>query len=324
MGVAAGALVAGDLVAGVFVGAALTSTALGTIMPVLRDTGALRTPFGRAVIAIGAVGEFGPLIAISLFLSGRRPGAAAVVLLVFVAVAAVAIATSARGGPRRLHDMISTTLRTSGQFAVRFVILLVAALVVLSIALNLDMLLGAFTAGVVVRLLLVAATPTDREVVESKLEAVGFGFLVPVFFIDTGLRFDLRALTSSTSALVLLVVFAILLLLVRGSPGVLSAPHGASAADRRAIALLSATGLPIIVAVTYIGVESGDLSASTASALVGAGMLSVLLFPLLALSQRRPSAAEEHEDRPDRHGTPPANLDQQVDHEPRGDQHDAR
>jgi Kef-type K+ transport system membrane component KefB len=250
------------------------------------------------VIAVGAVGEFGPLIAISLFLSGRRPGTATVVLLVFVAVAAIAIAASVRGGPQRLHNMISTTLRTSGQFAVRFVILLVAALVALSLALSLDMLLGAFAAGVIVRLLLAGATAADREAVESKLEAVGFGFLVPIFFIDTGLRFDLGALTSSTAALVLLVVFTILLLLIRGSSGLLTAPSGASSADRRAIALLTATGLPVIVAVTDIGVESGELPVGTASGLVGAGMLSVLLFPLLALSQRRPSrAAGERDDR---------------------------
>jgi Kef-type K+ transport system membrane component KefB len=298
VGIAAGTLLAQDLVTGVFIGVALTSTALGTIMPVLRDTGELRTPFGTAVIAVGAVGEFGPLIAISLFLSGRRPGTATVVLLVFVAVAAIAIAASVRGGPQRLHNMISTTLRTSGQFAVRFVILLVAALVALSLALSLDMLLGAFAAGVIVRLLLAGATAADREAVESKLEAVGFGFLVPIFFIDTGLRFDLGALTSSTAALVLLVVFTILLLLIRGSSGLLTAPSGASSADRRAIALLTATGLPVIVAVTDIGVESGELPVGTASGLVGAGMLSVLLFPLLALSQRRPSrAAGERDDR---------------------------
>ena len=128
------------------------------------------------------------------------------------------------------------------------------------------------------------------------------GFLVPVFFIETGLQFDLHALTSSPTALVLLVVFAVLMLLIRGTSGLLSAPRGASAPDRRAIVLLSATGLPIIVAVTDIGVESGDLSAGTASALVGAGMLSVLLFPLLALSRRRSSPAAEHDRDDDRSG----------------------
>ena len=284
-------------VAGVFVGIALTSTALGTLMPVLRDAGELGSPFGIAVIGIGAVGEFGPLIAISLFLSGRAPGVAALVLLAFCALAAGAIVVSARGRHRRLHAVIRRTLRTSGQFAVRFVLLVVAALVALSLLLGLDMLLGAFTAGVLVRLVLDGADPEDRDAVEAKLEAVGFGFLVPVFFVVTGIRFDLQALTSSPVALILVGVFGVLLLVIRGSSGLISAPPGSSAADRRALVLLAATGLPIVVAVTDIGVEDGTLPVEIAGALVGAGMLSVLLFPLLALGQR-PRPAPDRPDRP--------------------------
>ena len=115
---------------------------------------------------------------------------------------------------------------------------------------------------------------------------------MPVFFIATGLRFDLAALTGSPAALLLLVGFAVLLLLVRGLSGLFTTPSGASRADRRAIVLLSATGLPIIVAVTTIGTTSGDLPRTVASALVGAGMLSVLLYPLLAVGQRRRSRTE--------------------------------
>ncbi len=288
-----GALLGYGGIAGVFIGIALTSTALGTIMPMLRDTGELHTPFGTAVVGIGAAGEFGPLIAISLFLSGRNPGTAALLLLIFTLVAAAAITISARGRHHRLHTMITTTLRTSGQFAVRLVLLIVAALVALSLVLGLDMLLGAFAAGLMVRFVLDDATPADRETVETKLEAVGFGLMVPVFFVVTGLRFDLQALTSNPTALLLLAVFALLLLLVRGLTGLFTAPSGASARDRRAIVLLAATGLPIIVAVTDIGTTTGDLPAALASALVGAGMLSVLLFPLIALAQRRTSRSPD-------------------------------
>jgi hypothetical protein len=183
VGIGLGALLGYGVIAGVFIGIALTSTALGTIMPVLRDAGELRTPFGTAVIGIGAAGEFGPLIAISLFLSGRNPGVAAAVLLAFTVLAATAIVISARGHHHNLHAMITTTLRTSGQFAVRFVILIVAAMVALSLVLGLDMLLGAFAAAMIDRFILADATPADLEAVETKLEAVGFGFLVPVFFV---------------------------------------------------------------------------------------------------------------------------------------------
>jgi len=286
-GVVIGILIAPTAAAGVFIGVALTSTALGTLMPVLRDAGEMRTPFGLAVIAVGAVGEFGPLIAISLFLSGRKPGAATVVLIGFVLITGAAIYLASRGTHIRLRALITATLHTSGQFAVRLVLLLLLSLVALSVALGIDMLLGAFAAGVITKLLLRDATPHDAEAIESKLEAIGFGFLVPVFFVNTGVTFDLESLLSSTQALLLLPVFLLLLLVVRGLPGLLSAPIKCVPADKRAIVLFCATGLPIIVAVTNIGLSTGDLPAGTASALVGAGMLSVLLFPLLALGQHR-------------------------------------
>lgn len=287
LGLAAGLLLAPTLEAGVFVGIALTSTALGTIMPVLRDAGELGTPFGRAVTAVGAVGEFGPLIAISLFLSGRTPLTAAIVLLAFAVVAGLAVWFAARGSHARLHALVTATLHTSGQFAVRLVLLIVAALVCLSIALGIDMLLGAFAAGVLYRVLLRDAKKPDMELIETKLEAVAFGFLVPVFFIYTGVTFDLQSLLTEPNALLLLPVFLVLLFVVRGLPGLLAAPPGATGNDRIALALFSATGLPIIVAVTDIGLDTGALQPGTASALVGAGMLSVLLFPLIALGRRR-------------------------------------
>ena len=286
-GIGLATLLAADLPAAAFIGIALTSTALGTIMPVLRDSGDLTTPFGVAVIALGAIGEFGPLLAISIFLSGRSPLIAAVVLLSFAVIAGIAIWMAAKGVGKRMHRVITATLHTSGQFAVRLVIFVLLALVALSIVLDLDMLLGAFTAGVLYRLLLTGAPERDVEVVETKLEAVGYGFLVPVFFINTGVTFDLESLFSDVRTTVLLPVFLVLLLVVRGLPSLLSAPKGSSRRDLVATALFGATGLPIIVAVTAIGVDNGDLPSGTAAALVGAGMLSVLLFPVIALAIRK-------------------------------------
>jgi Kef-type K+ transport system membrane component KefB len=280
----------GSVITGVYVGIALTSTALGTLMPVLRDAGELRTGFGRAVIAVGAVGEFGPLIAISLFLSGRKPLTAALVLVGFAVITGAAIWLAARGGHERFHRLVRATLHTSGQFAVRFVVLVIAGLVGLSLALGLDMLLGAFAAGVLCRILLQGADRADAHQIESKLEGVAFGVLVPVFFINTGIGFDLRALLGDPRALLLLPIFLVLLLLIRGVPGSYAVPTGSTFRDRAALTLLSATGLPIIVAVTDIGVKEHDLASGTATALVGAGMLSVLLFPIIALTLRRRSS----------------------------------
>ena len=190
---------------------------------------------------------------------------------------------------RRLHRIINATLHTSGQFGVRLVVLVLAALVALSLVLDLDMLLGAFTAGVLYRLLISGAPEHDVEIMEGKVEALGYGFLVPIFFIYTGVTYDLEALFADPWTLALLAISIVMLLVVRGVPSLLAAPPGSSRADLVATAFFGATGLPIIVAVTAIGVDQGDLSTGTAAALVGAGMLSVLLFPLIALAVRRRS-----------------------------------
>ena len=289
-GLVLGILLAPTPIAGVYVGIALCSTALGTLMPLLRDAGELKTPFGLAVTAVGAVGEFGPLVAISLFLSGRTPLSAALVLGGFVVIAGLGVWFASRGTHDRFHRLVRATLHTSGQFVVRFAIAIIAALVGLSIVLGLDMLLGAFAAGILTRVLLSGARKEDAEQIEGKLEAVAFGFVVPVFFIATGVTFDLRGLLADSRALILLPIFVVLLLIVRGLPGTIAAPPGSTGRDRGALTLFAATGLPIIVAVTNIGLEEHDLSTGTASALVGAGMISVLLFPVIALTLRRGSA----------------------------------
>lgn len=293
LGVGAGILFSPTVGAGVFIGVALTSTALGTIMPVLRDAGELRTRFGISATAVGAVGEFGPLLAITLFLSGTTPLHATIVLIGFAIITGGAIWLAAIGAGKKLHTLITSTIHTSGQFAVRLVILVLVSLVGLSVALGIDMLLGAFAAGVLYRLLLAGAPERDAELVEAKIEAIGFGFLVPIFFINTGVTFDLDGLVSDPQALLLLPLFVVALLVVRGLPSTLAAPAGASLADRGALLLFGATGLPIIVAVTAIGVDQGALDTGTAAALVAAGMLSVLLFPLLglALHKRSPGYA---------------------------------
>ncbi|WP_347977977.1 cation:proton antiporter [Microbacterium sp. ProA8] len=284
-GIAAGFVLASGEAA-IVIGVALCSTALGTLLPILRDAGELPTPFGKAVAAIGAVGEFGPLIAISIFLGGREPGLSTVVLALFAGFAALAIWLAFRVPRGAMHAFVSSTLHTSGQFAIRVVFVILAALVALSIVLDLDLLLGAFTAGIIWRLLMRDASEPDREAVESKIEGVAFGFLVPIFFIYTGVTFDLAALLEEPATFLLVPVVLVALLLVRGLPSTLAAPEGSSRRDRLSIALLGATGLPIIVAVTQIGVDENILTTSHQTVLVAGGMLSVLLFPLIGMALR--------------------------------------
>lgn len=272
--------------AAVIMGIALASTALGTLIPILRDAGELRTPFGLSVSAIGTVGEFGPLVAISVFLGGRNPGVSTLVLLLFAVIAGLAVWWAMKTPQGLLHEFVDSTLHTSGQFAVRLVLLILAALAVLSIALDIDMLLGAFTAGILWKLIMREADERTREAVDSKIEAVAFGFLVPIFFIYTGVTFDLAALLADPILLLFVPITLVVLLIVRGLPSMLAAPPGASLRERVAVMLMGATALPIIVAVTAIGVSEGIIPTSHAAVLVGAGMLSVLLFPLIATGIR--------------------------------------
>ncbi|TLM86734.1 cation:proton antiporter [Pseudarthrobacter sp. NamE2] len=286
-GIGAGFVLAPGPGGAVIIGVALCSTALGALLPIMRDAGESSTPLGVAVTALGAAGEFGPLVAISLFFSGRELGPASAVLLGFVLLTGLAIFLASRARHTLLHTQVTRTLHTSGQFAVRSIMFILTVLVVLSMVLGLDMLLGAFAAGVLWKVAIARAPERDRTVIEAKVDAVAFGFLVPVFFIDTGVAFDLRALTASPAALALVPLFLFLLLVIRGLPSLLAAPAGSAAASKRAVMLFGATGLPIIVAVTAIGRDQNLISSATASALVGAGMLSLLLFPLLALGQHQ-------------------------------------
>ncbi|MDR6987431.1 Kef-type K+ transport system membrane component KefB [Paenarthrobacter nitroguajacolicus] len=305
-GIGAGFLLAPAPEGAVIIGVALCSTALGTLLPIIRDAGESTSPTGIAVAALGAVGEFGPLIAISLFFTGKQVGAASAVLLGFVFLTGVAIFYASRARHTLFHAQVTRTLHTSSQFAMRSIMLILSSLVVLSMVLGLDMLLGAFAAGVLWQVIISRAPEADRRVIETKIDAVAFGFLVPIFFIDTGIDFDLGALTSSVAALALVPLFLVLLLFIRGLPSLIAAPVGSTRADKTALLLFGATGLPIIVAVTTIGREHGFITSGMSSALVGAGMLSVLLFPLLALRQlQRKESRTVHAPRPHDDSPPP-------------------
>ncbi|MET8468802.1 cation:proton antiporter [Streptomyces sp. NPDC006422] len=275
-----------DFARSAVIGTALTSTALGTVVPLLRDSGDLHGRFGTVTLAFGAVGEFGPIIAMSVLLSGRDPGVSTVILAVFAAITAGAVMWALRPRPPWFTRVIQTTLHTSGQFAIRFVMLLLVSMLALSEAFGLDVLLGAFAAGLLTRLVLQGTDPRVGKDVLGKIEALGFGFLVPLFFIVTGIQFDLSSLLGGGRPLLLLPVFLVLFLVVRGLPVYALAPRDLSPLGRRALTLHCATCLPLVVAITTIGLDEGPLGRSEAAAMVGAAMVSVLVFPLLGLKLR--------------------------------------
>ena len=272
-------------------GVALATTALGTLVPILSDAGVLPTPLGRAVLGTGVAGEFWPIIFISVFLTSVYGEVTEFVLLlgfgVLVAGAAM-LATQAR--PPRLLRILRDTLHTTGQVGVRASILLLALLVFLAADAGFEFVLGAFAAGVLVGLVL--DSPEGR-VVRVRLEGIGFGFLVPVYFVVTGMTFDIDSLLTA-DGLALAALFLALLLVARGASALLwlrelGARHTAS------LALLGATGLPLIVAIVGIGSEKGDISDSVGASLIGAGMISVLVYPFVATRLAGIATTAEHE-----------------------------
>jgi Kef-type K+ transport system membrane component KefB len=268
----------------VVVGLALTTTALGTLVPMLRDAHVMDTRFGAYISAIGTVGEFGPIVAVALLLTNKDPLLTSLLLVAFITLAVATVLLAARAQPPRLVHMLSRHLESSAQLPVRVALLFIVLLVLLAETLGLDVLLGAFAAGIVVRLF---SAGGEIAAVRGKLEAIGFGFLIPVFFVVSGIQFDAHVFVQDPSELWRVGLFLLLMLVARGVPVFLLYLKVLIPSERVPMALLSATGLPLIVVITSIAVSEGRMRAVNAASLVAAGMLSVLLFPAIGLWRMR-------------------------------------
>jgi Kef-type K+ transport system membrane component KefB len=273
---------AGIVVSFLYTGSAMATTAIGTLIPILRDNGELKTRFGTYLLAAGGAGEFGPILLVTLVLSTTNPFHEAAILLAFVALAIALAVVSVRYAWRG-WPALERTFEASSQLAVRVTVVLVFGLVLLAGHLGLDILLGGFVAGMITRL---ALKGHELQIFESKLTAVGFGFFVPFFFVTSGIEFDLAAL-GSAEAIAKLFLFLGLFLVVRGAPAMLLYRGLLSARERAALAFYSATELPLVVAITTIAIDAGEMRTSTAAGLVGAAMLSTLIYPFVGMALRK-------------------------------------
>ena len=268
---------------------ALTTTALGTLLPVLRDAGVLGTPLGKYAMALGSVGEFGPIVLVGLLLTGTDPVQSLLVLGAFAALIVGSAFLANRSWGERIVTFIAKSLWASSQLPIRLTLLFMLALAAIANSFGIDVLLGAFAAGVVVR---IAAAKHDDEEDETdassifgfKLEGIGFGMLVPIFFVVSGTRIDLKALFSQPSSALVVPGFLLLMLVVRAIPTFLVYRKGLERGQRRALAVMSATGLPLIVVITTIATENDYLSSADAAAMVAAGMLSVVILPAVSIA----------------------------------------
>jgi len=260
------------------IGLALTTTALGTLLPILHDNDMLAGKFGRYVLAAGAVGELFPILAISLFLTDRAQFAA---LISIAAVAVVAFALTALPrviGAARLRAVIEQGQRATAQTTLRWSVVLLFLLLVVAARFGLDVVLGALLAGMVLRRwtrrMGVAVTA-----LEEKLDALGYGFFIPVFFVTSGMTLDIKAVVEHPLRLI---IFFLLLLVVRGLPSLLVYRRALPLRERLEMTFVAATTMPLLIALAEIGLSDGIMIPANAAAMVGAGVLSVLVFPSVA------------------------------------------
>ncbi len=256
---------------------ALTTTALGTLLPVLRDAGESKTRFGLFFMGAGAWGEFGPIIAIAILFGTQSSFVAILSLVGFAIVALIVALLPQRMNNHRVRAVLQRGYGTSSQTAVRITMLLLIFLLTLASGFGLDAILGAFIAGIIVRRY---APRSEDSMLHGRIEGIAFGFFVPIFFIVSGANLDVMSIIQNP---LVLIVFFVLLLLVRGLPQFFIYRKAIPDAFQRGrFSLLVATGLPMIVAITTLQVEAGEMMPRNAAGLVGAGALSVLVFPLVA------------------------------------------
>src|SRR6476659_9943931 len=230
----------------------LTTTALGTLLPILRDHDLLAGRFGRYVLAAGAVGELLPIVGIAIFLGAHSQ---------FVG----------------LERIMKEGEHSTSQTTLRFSIVLLLFLLAVAARFGLDVVLGAFLAGMVLR----RWAPGDTHSLEEKLDAIGYGFFIPVFFVVSGMNLDVDAIIAAPLRLL---VFFVLLLVLRGLPALLVYRRALSMTQRLQMMFITATALPLLVALAEIGLRNGTMLPENAAALVGAGVLSVIVYPAVAVA----------------------------------------
>ncbi len=282
-----GVLAAAGLVrAFVPVALGLTTTALGTLLPILRDNDMLGGRFGRYLLAAGAVGELFPVFAIALFL-GASNKFVALGSLVAVGILAVVLSLAPRlVRGNRLERILQEGEGATAQTTIRWTVVLLLLLLLIAEEFGLDVVLGAFLAGIVLR----RWAPGDVHSLEEKLDAIGYGFFIPLFFVASGMSLDIRSIAEAPLRLL---VFFVLLLAVRGVPALFLYRDALPPVRRVQLMFLTATALPLLVALAEIGLRNGTMLPENAAALVGAGALSVLVFPMAAvLIERRRRAGE--------------------------------
>jgi Kef-type K+ transport system membrane component KefB len=291
IGIAAGLALdaAGFVKDPMFAAIVLVSTSLGVVVPVLKDSDEIGSDFGQLVIAAASIADFGAIILLTLFFSGEASTGTSTKLILLggfgLTVAALALALTRAEHSMRISSVLVRLQDTTAQIRVRGAFVLLIGFAALAEQLGLETILGAFAAGALLSLIDRDEGLTHPQF-RLKLEAAGFGIFIPIFFVTSGVRFDLDALFSSADTVLRVPVFLLALLAVRGLPALVY--RGAIGARKTLVAaLLQATSLPFIVAATMIGQDLGVISGASSAAFIAAGLLSVVVFPVTGLALLR-------------------------------------
>ncbi len=277
---------------GLAVTIALTTTAIGTLLPILQERGVLATEIGQSILSYGTWGELCPVLAITLLLSTRAEWVTVVVLASFLLIAVLAgvLPKRARTAGSYVFRFITANAETNSQMIVRAAVLLLVGLTAISAVFDLDIVLGAFAAGFILRYVI----PEGNDAMENKLHAIAFGFFIPLFFIYSGTQIDVGAVAENPT---LLIVFIVLLLFVRALPIYVSLStdkqtRSMSSRSRLTVAIYCTTALPLIVAVTTVAIQAEAMTQATGSVLVAAGGITVLIMPIVGQLLLRTADAE--------------------------------
>lgn len=267
------------------VGIALMATSLGLVVPVLKDAGEADRPVGQLAIAGASTGEVTAVVLLSIFFSqrgGALGGRLLLLGLLLLVVVAAAVSVLSAERSRGVVALVERLADTTAQIRIRLAVLLLVGLAVIAEKLGFEAILGAFLAGLLLRLIDREAS-TRHPHFQVKLEGIGYGFLIPVFFVASGVTFNLDILLDHPATLLRVPLYLALLLVVRGLPAEVAYRQALGRRERVAAGLLQASSLPFIVAATQIGLAVGAVTAANAAALVAAGLVSVLVYPVIAL-----------------------------------------
>ncbi|MFC4338137.1 cation:proton antiporter [Salininema proteolyticum] len=272
---------------------ALCSTALGTVLPIAKDAGALETPVDGPLKSTGAVGEFGPILLLALFFSHSERSATFTWTLLLIGLAFSVIALSRLRRSDLVSRVLTATLGTSAQFAVRLALMALMLSIAVTAVAGVDVALGAMTAGMLIRLLLTSMKDEDIERVQSKFDAIGYGAFIPVFFVYTGVTFPVDQLWKHPSSLAMLPLFLVAFLVLRGGLTWLFFARHVDRPHRGALALFASVELPLVIVAAQTGLDRGIIDSAQAASLMGAALVSVLLYTLLGLHFLKKAAPKE-------------------------------